>query len=53
MQYLSVFFAIFIAWVSIVVFAATTTNANLVFSLYFRLMIFTAVLFLIGFWRNK
>ena len=53
MKYPSVFVAVAVVWIVIDVLAAVFGQTNLTYTLYFCALIFSLVLFLIGFWRNK
>jgi len=53
MKYPSVFFSILFAWIAIIAIALWINEQTLTFSLYVLAIIFTVVIFVIGFWRNK
>lgn len=53
MKYPSVFLAILLVWISVVVLAIYKGDSDLTQSLHTLLIIFTIAMFLIGFWRNK
>jgi len=53
MKYPSVFFAILLTWFAIITIALWINNHQLTFELYISAIIFTLVIFVIGFWRNK
>jgi len=53
MKYPSVFFAILLAWAAIIAIALWINQRTLTFELYVLAIVFTLVMFTIGFWRNK
>lgn len=53
MKYPSVFLSIFFVWAVVVALALILNNSSLTFDLYKALIVFSTVMFLIGFWRNR
>gem|GEM_PF-956901 len=53
MKYPSVFFTVLLVWLMIDIIGITVGIRSLTFHLYFLAIIFSVILFLIGFWRNK
>ncbi len=53
MKYPSVFFAILFAWIAIIAVALWINQQHLTFQLYLCGIIFSIIMFMIGFWRNK
>jgi len=53
MKYPSVFLTLLVVWIVVDSIALSVADKNLTLNLYFAAIIFSTVLFLIGFWRNK
>jgi hypothetical protein len=49
MKYLSVFFTILLTWIAVILMSAAISNAADLFKLYIVVVIFTVILFVIGF----
>jgi len=53
MKYPSVFFALLFAWIAIIIVALWLNNHTLTYQLYIAAILFSVVMFVIGFWRNR
>lgn len=53
MKYPSVFLALFCIWLAILVISQIYQSTQLALNLYRLTVVFSLVLFLIGFWKNK
>ena len=53
MKYPSVFFSVVFVWLVVDSVAITMSRSSLTYELYIAAIVFSVVMFLIGFWRNK
>ena len=53
MKYPSVFLSVVFVWVVVDSVAFAVAKTSLTYQLYLAAMVFSVVMFLIGFWRNK
>jgi hypothetical protein len=49
MKYMSVFITILLTWLAVILMSAAVSNAADLFKLYIAVVIFTVILFVIGF----
>ncbi|MCL4359888.1 hypothetical protein M1555_01355 [Patescibacteria group bacterium] len=52
MKYPSVFLAILFSWIVVLCISFAFRDTKLAFDLYLATLVFSVVLFFIGFWRN-
>jgi hypothetical protein len=52
-KYPSVFFAILFAWIAVITIALWRNEHALTYQLYQAGIVFSVVMFVIGFWRNR
>ncbi|MBI3559586.1 hypothetical protein HY087_00465 [Candidatus Gottesmanbacteria bacterium] len=53
MKYPSVFFSVVFVWLVVDSVAMAIARRSLTYELYIAAIVFSVVMFLIGFWRNK
>lgn len=53
MKYPSVFFSVVFVWLVVDSVAIAIGRTSLAYELYIAAIVFSVVMFLIGFWRNK
>lgn len=53
MKYPSVFLSVVFVWLVVDSIAIVMKNTTLSYQLYLAAMVFSVVMFLIGFWRNR